>query len=104
MKKEIKEKITDELIGLNIPLTGNSFVYWTELLMIVYKNGGKKHLRLSSLYEIIAKKYDSTPAAIERVIRYSKNKMEKNLVEKYNITNDKITTTTFINVFILKVF
>ena len=46
--KNIKDKIEDELIDLDLPLQGDAFMYWRELLIYI-KNKPLKN-RIPSIY------------------------------------------------------
>ena len=100
----MKDKIVKELIDLGVPTNSRGILYWTDILLYVYKNKGRKKINLGDLYDYLAGKYDSTYFACERVVRYTKMKIENNVRKKYKIKDDRITIGTIINIFILKIF
>lgn len=101
MKNNIKDKIINELIDLELPL-GNSFNYWVDLLLAIYEDKFDK-TSMSDYYYYLAVKNNSTISRIERVLRYGTEKMKPKIRKKYNIKTD-ITNQSITILFKLKVF
>lgn len=101
-RKDIKDIIINELIDLKLPLNHIGFEYYTELLLAEYRNEFKTP-NMMKRYEYLAKKYNSSIAAVERVLRRGKDSMEKQIKRKYKIKT-KITAETILILFRLKVF
>ena len=100
--KNNKEKIENELIDLDLPLQGDSFMYWRELLSYVDKKKIEM-FEMFDLYNYLAKYYKKSLTSVERILRIGTEKMKKRIKEKYNI-NTKITNETIIRLFQIKVF
>lgn len=100
--EKIKNKIIEELIDLELPLTGLGFEYWVELLLAEYNNKFKSP-NITNRYAYLAKKHDSNSGAVERILRTGKENMEKRIKEKYKIKT-KITNETILIIFRLNFF
>lgn len=100
--KKLKEIIENELIDLNLPLQGDSFVFWTELLLYI-KHKNIETFDMIKLYQQIAKRYKKTGHCVERSLRRGTLKMQNRIQEKYKI-NTKITNETVLRLFQIKVF
>ncbi len=100
--KEMKNKIVDELIDLNIVVHGQSIEMWTDILLQEYL-GKFDSVSMMDKYEYLAKKYNTIPSRIERILRHGKDQMKKRVREKYNITT-KICNETIVILFKLKIF
>lgn len=101
-KNDIEEKIENELIDLALPIEGNAFLYWKELLLAIY-NDKFEVFNMHSYYLFLAEKYNKSWQAVERILRYGISKMKKNIRKKYNIKTN-ITNGTLIALFQLKIF
>lgn len=97
-----KNKIINELIDLGLPMNGDYFKYWYELLTTDCSKGFKDK-NTTTKYKYIAKRFGTTYYAAERMLRYGKKMMEKRIEEKYNISS-RITNETVIILFELMVF
>ena len=81
---------------------GRSFKYWLDLLLYISESK-LDSFNIMNFYDNLAKKYNSSSSRVERVLRYGKSKIEKQIMNKYNIKT-KIQNETIVNIFILKVF
>lgn len=98
----IKDKIVDELIDLDLPLNGEVFEYWLDILMTEYNNKFKT-ANVMERYIYLAQKHNCSLSAVERALRRGTYSMKERIIEKYNIKT-KITNETIIILFKLKVF
>jgi len=99
---DIKNRIVDELIDLELPLNGIAFEYWIEILLKEYNNDFKS-INMMERYEYLAKKYWCSISSVERALLRGIKLMEKRIRAKYKIKT-KITNETLIILFKLKVF
>ena len=99
---DIEEKIRQELIDLDCPFKDRVFTYWTELLVAEFYETFKTP-KMKKRYEWLAKKYNTTAGAIERVLIRGKSKMITRITEKYGIKT-KITNESVVLLFKLKIF
>ena len=100
--KNIKDKIEDELIDLDLPLQGDAFMYWRELLIYI-KNKNIQMFTMLDLYKKIGKHFKKSDSSVERILRTGTDKMKKRIKEKYGI-NTKITNETVVRLFQIKIF
>ena len=100
--KNNKEKIENELIDLDLPLQGDSFMYWRELLVYI-KTKNIEMYNMLDLYKVLGKRYKKSFTSVERILRTGTDKMKKRIKEKYGI-NTKITNETIVRLFQIKVF
>jgi len=98
----IKNKIVDELIDLDLALKGEAIEYWLELLLAEYENKIKSP-NIMDKYEYLAKKHNCSISATERALRRGTDQMKNRIIEKYKIKT-KITNEAVIVLFKLKVF
>lgn len=98
----IKNRIMNELIDLGLEMNGEYFMYWYQLLLADYHKSFKDKNTMTK-YSYLAKKNNNNINAVERILRYGKKMMEKQIIKKYNI-NTKITNETVIVLFELMVF
>lgn len=101
-KENIEERIENELIDLGLPLQGNSFMYWRELLTYIFENNITT-FTMMEIYHEFAERYKKTDSAVERCLRTGTEKMKKRIKEKYAI-DTRITNETIIRLFQIKVF
>lgn len=104
--EKVEQRIADELIDLDLPLQGKPFTYWSFLLNYIFwniKHDNLQKFSLIQLYNVVADEFDTNRFAAERALREGMRKMNKRIVEKYNIRT-KITNGTVIKLFQLKVF
>ena len=99
---DIKNKIVDELIDLDLPLNGIMFEYWTELLQAEYKHKFET-ANMMEKYIYLAVNHNSSIASVERGLLRGTREMEKRIREKYAIKT-KITNETIVILFKLKIF
>lgn len=99
---DIEETIRKELIDLNCPFKDRVFNCWTELLVAEFFETFKTS-KMRERYEWLAKKYNTTAGAIERVLIRGKAKMITRIAEKYGIKT-KMTNESVILLFKLKIF
>ena len=99
---DIKDKIINELIDLDLPLNGEVFEYWLEVLQTEYKHKFKT-ANMMERYIFLAEKHNRSVASVERALRRGTDAMKKRVIEKYNIKT-KITNETIVILFKLKIF
>lgn len=88
------KNIKEELIKLNFRIESVGSIYWVESIKIMMKN--PLLYNMGKIYEKIAKKYQTTSCAVERLMRYAIEPAKKNIQRKYNYYN-KVTITTFMD-------
>ena len=88
------KNIKEELIKLNFRIESVGSIYWVESIKIMMKN--PLLYNMGKIYEKIAKKYQTTSYAVERLMRYAIEPAKKNIQRKYNYYN-KVTITTFMD-------
>lgn len=98
----IKNKIVDELIDLDLPLNGIVFEYWIEILEAEYKHKFRTP-NMMERYEFLAKNHKVSISSVERALLRGTRDMTKRIIEKYSIKT-KITNETIVILFKLKVF
>ena len=70
----------------------NGYIYWRDAIEYCKKNNYfiSKTVRLGHIYEIVSKKHGVTEMAVERSMRYSKNKiinLKQKMKVDYNVNN-----------------
>ena len=59
---------------------GRSFKYWLDLLLYISESK-LDSFNMMNFYDYLAKKYNSSSSRVERVLRYGKSKIEKQIMK-----------------------
>lgn len=87
--KEI-EGIREKLIELNFNVSSKGFKYW--ILLIHEYQKKNKYTTIESIYNLIAKIYNTTRDRVERNIRTASKQALPTIREYYNYKNKRLST------------